>query len=170
MFHLDADGFGWLANAFQQRNIGCIGFGERILHARDIGQPEKRIADCFHQLGILQMDHQAVLDAVGKVDHEYIAFIPGNSIAPGSRLKKQEAVIGMPHLYFLLGQSSERRQDNYDTYELCQIGKVSLRAMLAASLQASYREVFSKKNDCLVVLDTLFAGGRRQILELTYQL
>ncbi len=110
ILHFNADGFGWLTNAFQQRNIGCVGFREGVLHARNVSQPEQRITGCFHQLGILQVDHQAVLDAVRKVDHEQITFVSGNGIAFGSRLKKQETVIFMPDLYFLLGQNRERSQ------------------------------------------------------------
>ncbi len=101
------------------------------------------------------MDHQLVLNAVRKVDHEQITFISDDCIVFRSRLEKQETVILMPDLDLLLGQDRERSQGKYDD-ELYQIGSVSLRVMLAASVQASYREVFSKKDYCLIVLDTFF--------------
>jgi hypothetical protein len=52
------------------------------------------------------------------------------------------------------------------TLELTEQCALSLRVMLAASLQASYREV-SYERFSSVVLDTFFARGRQKTLELT---
>jgi hypothetical protein len=109
IFDFDADGFRWLANAFQQRDVGRIGFGERILHTRNVSQPEERVAGCFDQLRILKMDHQAMLNAVGKMNHKKISFVSGNRIAFGTDLEKQETVVITPHFDLLLGLSRKGR-------------------------------------------------------------
>ena len=53
------------------------------------------------------MNNQAVLNAVGKVQDKEISLIPGNGVAFGTGLEKQEAVVCAPDLDALLGQNRD---------------------------------------------------------------